>query len=172
MSFLKNLHPLIIRKLYLSKTFQRNYSNINNIENTKLKSLVPKKAVKSKIDLNKLPPKTKIDSKTIALLERLSLVDCANRKGIETLEKAIEFADQIQQVETKDIYPLVTVLEDKPLRVREDKITEGNCREEILKNASLTEEEYFVAPPGNIPLEARDDLLFEKDGNTKQNIRN
>lgn len=78
----------------------------------KRKFLVPEKPVASKIDLKKLPPRTKIDAGTIALLERLSLVDCANRKGIETLEDAIAFADQIHQVDTSGVDPLVTVLED------------------------------------------------------------
>ncbi|XP_068915448.1 glutamyl-tRNA(Gln) amidotransferase subunit C, mitochondrial [Tenebrio molitor] len=123
--------------------------------------LVPQKPVKSKIDPNKLPPRTKIDADTIALLERLSLVDCANKQGIETLEEAIAFADQIQQVDTTNVEPLVTVLEDKPLRTREDCVTDGNCRDEVLRNAELTEEEYFVAPPGNIPLETRENLLYD-----------
>lgn len=51
----------------------------------------------------------------------------------------------------------------RPLKVREDIVNEGNCKKEILQNATLLEEDYFVAPPGNIPLEAREDLLFEKD---------
>ncbi|XP_044253332.1 glutamyl-tRNA(Gln) amidotransferase subunit C, mitochondrial [Tribolium madens] len=124
-------------------------------------SLVPKAPTRSKIDRDKLPPRTSIDAKTIALLERLSLVDCANKQGIETLEGAIAFADQIQQVDTSNIEPLVTVLEDRPLRTREDHVSEGNCREDILRNAEITEEEYFVAPPGNIPLEPREDLLHD-----------
>lgn len=78
-----------------------------------LKFLVPQRPAPSKIDLTKLPPRTKIDAATIAHLERLSLVDCANKQGIETLEEAIAFADQILQVDTKGVEPLVTVLEDK-----------------------------------------------------------
>lgn len=54
-----------------------------------------------------------------------------------------------------------------PLRVREDQVTEGNCKEDILKNASVTEEDYFVAPPGNIPLEGKEHSLQETDGQTK-----
>ena len=77
------------------------------------KWLVPKKPARSLIDNTKLPPRTKIDQNTIALLERLSLVDCANRKGIETLEDAIAFADQILQVNTEGVQPLITVLEDQ-----------------------------------------------------------
>lgn len=134
------------------------------------KKLVPEQPYRSKIDPLKLPQRTKIDADTIALLERLSLVDCANKKGIETLEAAIEFADQIQQVDTSQAEPLITVLEDIPLRLRKDQVNEGDCKEDILKNATLIEEDYFVAPPGNIPLEARQDLLFEKE-ETKSNTR-
>lgn len=54
-----------------------------------------------------------------------------------------------------------------PLRVREDQVTEGNCREDILKNASVTEEDYFVAPPGNIPLGGKDHSLQDADIKTK-----
>lgn len=49
----------------------------------------------------------------------------------------------------------------RPLIVRNDEITEGNCREDILSNASVLQEEYFVAPPGNIPLEPRENPLHE-----------
>ncbi|XP_060521466.1 glutamyl-tRNA(Gln) amidotransferase subunit C, mitochondrial [Cylas formicarius] len=143
----------------------RQFCNIKTpVQNLEIiKQLVPKDPVKSKIQSERLPATTKIDSDTIALIERLSLVDCANKKSIETLEAAIKFADQIQQVDTEGVEPLVTVLEDWPLQLREDIVTEGNCNEEVLRNASLTEDEYFVAPPGNIPLAARDDLLFEKE---------
>lgn len=79
----------------------------------KKRYLVPHNPVLSKIDLNKLPPRTEIDAETIAHLERLSLVDCANRQGIKTLEDAIAFADQILQVDTTGVEPLVTVLEDR-----------------------------------------------------------
>lgn len=75
--------------------------------------IVPQQPEPSKIDLSKLPPRTKIDAETIAHLERLSLVDCANKQGIETLEEAVAFADQILQVDTEGVQPLVTVLEDK-----------------------------------------------------------
>lgn len=76
------------------------------------RNIVPTKVVPSKIDKNKLPPRTKIDANTIALLEKLSLVDCANKEGILTLEEAIAFADQIQQVDTTGVDPLITPLED------------------------------------------------------------
>lgn len=40
-------------------------------------------------------------------------------------------------------------------------VTDGNCRDDVMHNATETEEEYFVAPPGNIPLEST--VLSRKD---------
>ena len=48
------------------------------------------------IDESLLPPPTKIDAKTITILERQSLVDFANEEGVRTLEAAIRFADQVR----------------------------------------------------------------------------
>ncbi|XP_025837211.1 glutamyl-tRNA(Gln) amidotransferase subunit C, mitochondrial-like [Agrilus planipennis] len=151
----------LIRRHYCVNSSKKVVQSV--VEQKKLKNLVPKKSVQSKIDSRKLPPRTKIDVDTIALLERLSLVNCANRQGIETLEEAIAFADRIQQIDTEGVQPLVTVLEDFPLEVRqEDKPIETN-KQKILENAAVTEDDYFVAPPGNIPLEPREDLLHEKE---------
>lgn len=113
-------------------------------------SAVPKQPIVP--ERNTGTPRRKIDAKTIEHLERLSLVDFANREGIRRLEDAIAFADLIHSVDTTGVEPLVTVLEDEGLFVREDCVTDGNIREDILANASVTEEEYFLAPPGNIPL--------------------
>lgn len=63
--------------------------------------------------LQKHQKKCKIDGKTIGLLERLSLVDCGGKKGIEILESSIQYADQILQIDVTKNEPLVTVLEDK-----------------------------------------------------------
>jgi aspartyl-tRNA(Asn)/glutamyl-tRNA(Gln) amidotransferase subunit C len=99
----------------------------------------------------------KIDSKIIEHLERLSLVDFANREGIRRLEEAIHFANQIHSVDTTAVEPLINVLNEECIEtLREDSVTEGNIREEILSNAAVTEEEYFFAPPGNIPLPDKD----------------
>ncbi|CAG4980017.1 unnamed protein product [Colias eurytheme] len=109
------------------------HSPINTIENTE----------------NKKP---KLDSNTIALLERLSLVKCDTNEGVTVLEDSIDFANKILHINTDNVDPLYSVLEDENLSLRNDVITQGNCQEDILKNAVITEDDYFVAPPGNIPL--------------------
>ncbi|XP_015109963.1 glutamyl-tRNA(Gln) amidotransferase subunit C, mitochondrial [Diachasma alloeum] len=100
------------------------------------------------------PGGPKIDKETIKKLERLSLVDFGNEAGIKRLEAAISFAEKLRRFPVDErVEPLYCVLEKESLRLREDRVTEGGCREAILGNATVTEDEYFVAPPGNIPLE-------------------
>ncbi|XP_044300291.1 glutamyl-tRNA(Gln) amidotransferase subunit C, mitochondrial isoform X2 [Varanus komodoensis] len=90
-------------------------------------------------------------------LEHLSLVDFRNWEGVERLEKAIEFAEKLHTLNTNGVEPMDSVLEDRHLYLREDTVTEGSCAEELLKKAKQTVEEYFVAPPGNIPLPKLED---------------
>lgn len=78
-----------------------------------LNSKIPKEPFIFSVDKTKLPPRTKIDDKTIAHLERLSLVDFGNEKGIEILESAIEVADLLSVVDTHGVEPMVTVLENQ-----------------------------------------------------------
>eukprot|EP00076_Gallus_gallus_P007738 XP_004934449.1 glutamyl-tRNA(Gln) amidotransferase subunit C, mitochondrial isoform X1 [Gallus gallus] len=112
------------------------------------------------------------DSVTVEVLdhlERLALVDFRDAEGVERLREAVRFAERLREVNTEGIEPLDSVLEDRApavvprcLYLREDDVTEGNCTAELLKNAREKVEEYFVAPPGNIPLpelEERDTFL-------------
>lgn len=99
------------------------------------------------------PQPIEIDSKTIQLLERLSLVDLDSKEALKTLKDSIQFADRITHIDTTSVEPLYTVLEDQDLQLREDFVTDGNIKKDILSNAKITDEDYFVAPPGNIPLE-------------------
>lgn len=94
-----------------------------------------------------------MDAQTVQLLERLSLVDLDSEEAHRTLEDSIEFASQILSIDTEGVEPLYTVLEKERLTLREDVVSDGNIQEDVLRNARITEEEYFVAPPGNIPLE-------------------
>lgn len=107
-------------------------------------------------------------------LERLALVDFRTKQGLDCLEKAIRFADQLHVVDTSGVEPMDSVLEDrygtdgqlvyacgitsvKPvecgcvfraLNLRGDAVVEGDCAEELLQLSKNTVEEYFVAPPG------------------------
>ncbi|XP_033978295.1 glutamyl-tRNA(Gln) amidotransferase subunit C, mitochondrial-like isoform X2 [Trematomus bernacchii] len=93
-----------------------------------------------------------IPANLVDQLERLALVDFRTKQGLACLEEAIRFADQLHAVDTSGVEPMESVLED-----REDAVTEGDCAEELLQLSKHTVEEYFVAPPGNIPLPTREE---------------
>ncbi|XP_061401651.1 glutamyl-tRNA(Gln) amidotransferase subunit C, mitochondrial [Musca vetustissima] len=93
-----------------------------------------------------------VDSRTLNLLERLSLVNLEGHEAVEVLQKSINFAENIVKMNTECVEPLYRVLYEDPLRLRSDQVTEGNCRQSVLQNAKVTDEDYFIAPPGNIPL--------------------
>ena len=56
-----------------------------------------------------------IDDETIDHLERLSLVNFSNQAAHERLTRAVEFANQLQLVDTTGVEPMASVLEDRYL---------------------------------------------------------
>ncbi|XP_040011504.1 glutamyl-tRNA(Gln) amidotransferase subunit C, mitochondrial isoform X2 [Xiphias gladius] len=103
------------------------------------------------------PKPAKIPADLVDKLERLALVDFRTKQGLACLDKAIRFADQLHVVDTSGIEPMDSVLEDRALYLRVDAVMEGDCAEELLHLSKNTVEEYFVAPPGNIPLPKREE---------------
>uniref|UniRef100_T1J6E0 Glutamyl-tRNA(Gln) amidotransferase subunit C, mitochondrial n=1 Tax=Strigamia maritima TaxID=126957 RepID=T1J6E0_STRMM len=153
----------LIRRILLSENQISRYSTAASRGSTKRCSAIPSKPIDQRIDESQLPPKTKIDIATIEHLERLSLVDFANEAGVQRLEDAIRFADQLFLVDTNGVEPMVSVLENRDLYLRDDEVVIENSRSEIMANASKTEENYFVAPPGNIPITPKADEYFKEN---------
>ncbi|GCB78986.1 glutamyl-tRNA(Gln) amidotransferase subunit C, mitochondrial isoform X1 [Scyliorhinus torazame] len=123
------------------------------------RSKVPQSPSWQPVEVGELP---EVSMEMIDHLERLALVDFRNQEGVERLADAIQFANQLHVVDTEGVEPMDSVLEDRSLYLRADKVTEGYCTEVILSNAKHVIEEYLVAPPGNIPLpkkEERDSFL-------------
>ncbi|XP_051749045.1 glutamyl-tRNA(Gln) amidotransferase subunit C, mitochondrial [Ctenopharyngodon idella] len=120
-------------------------------------SKVPQVPSWEPISENQLPPATRVSPDLVDKLERLALVDFGSKEGVDCLEKAIRFADQLHVINTDGVDPMDSLLEDRDLYLRADTVTEGECAEELLQLAKNTVEEYFVAPPGNIPLPKREE---------------
>lgn len=96
--------------------------------------------------------KIEIDYKIVARLEKISLVGFNNDNGLRKLEAAIRFSQKLKELPLdSSVEPMFSVLENKKLQLREDKVTDDDYRDKILKNAKLLEDEYIIAPPGNTP---------------------
>jgi len=83
--------------------------------------------------------------KKISKLSRISSNDEFETSMIKDLNTILKFVDQLNEVDTKDIEPLSSVVEQK-LFQREDVVKKMNEKEEILKNSPHKNENYFVVP--------------------------
>ncbi|CAL8083275.1 unnamed protein product [Calicophoron daubneyi] len=119
-----------------------------------------------------LPGRMELDMDTIRLLERLSLVDFGTEKSLRILEEAIRYADPLlteyafqgttrdQSCSPESVAPMYSLCEemypDLSCPLEEDIPNEDqSTASRIVSHAPETWEGYFVAPPGNIPLEPK-----------------
>lgn len=72
-----------------------------------------------------------MDIELINHLERLSLVEFGNKQGIERLETAVRFAYTLLHIDTSDVEPMISVLEDRS----------ANCN--TLKAMSLSQSHFL-----------------------------
>lgn len=56
---------------------------------------------------------TRVSPDLVDKLERLALVDFGSKEGVDCLEKAIRFADQLHVINTDGVDPMDSVLEDR-----------------------------------------------------------
>ncbi len=83
--------------------------------------------------------------KHTAKLARISL----DEKKIDNLSKDLsnifKFIEKLNKVNTDNVKPLSSIL-DHSLRLREDKVNDGNMRDRILENAPSKNENFFIVP--------------------------
>jgi aspartyl-tRNA(Asn)/glutamyl-tRNA(Gln) amidotransferase subunit C len=98
--------------------------------------------------LNFVEEKMAIDKETVdkvAFLSRLRIDDSVKEDTKIEFNKIIQWVDQLKEVDTDNVEPLVSVNENG-IQLREDEVTEGQCSKEILVNAPMKEYGYFAVP--------------------------
>jgi aspartyl-tRNA(Asn)/glutamyl-tRNA(Gln) amidotransferase subunit C len=89
-----------------------------------------------------------VDEATVKRIARLARikVSAAEAKGLEKeLSGILDWVRQLDEVDTAAVEPMTRVVPIE-LKKREDKVTDGNIADDIVKNAPLTEDHYFVVP--------------------------
>ena len=83
--------------------------------------------------------------KHTAKLARISL----DEKKIDNLSKDLsnifKFIEKLNKANTENVKPLSSIL-DHSLRSREDKVNDGNIRDQILENAPNKNDDFFIVP--------------------------
>ena len=83
--------------------------------------------------------------KKVAKLSRISLDENKVESLSKDLNSIINFVEQLNKLDTKDTKPLSSVI-DKTLEPRNDKVNDGQMKEEILKNSPDKNEDFFIVP--------------------------
>ncbi len=83
--------------------------------------------------------------KQIAFLSRLKVEDEKVEATKEEFNKILNWIEELNEVDTDKVEPLISV-NDTVLRMREDTVASGNCKDEVLKNAPAAEYDYFAVP--------------------------
>ena len=81
----------------------------------------------------------------IAKLARIAMSDEELARLVPELNAIIGWVEQLSEVNTDGVEPLTAVIEQK-LRLRDDKVTDGNIRDDVLANAPEAQHGFFAVP--------------------------
>ena len=81
----------------------------------------------------------------VARLARLALSDDEIDRMVPELNSIIGWVEQLGEVDTDGVEPLTAVIENH-LRLRDDIVNDGDCRDDILKNAPDAQHGFFAVP--------------------------
>lgn len=81
----------------------------------------------------------------IAKLARIGMSDAEVEAMVPELNNILGWVEQLSEVDTQGVEPLTAVIDQK-LRLRDDEVTDGNIRGEVLANAPDTQHGFFAVP--------------------------
>jgi aspartyl-tRNA(Asn)/glutamyl-tRNA(Gln) amidotransferase subunit C len=81
----------------------------------------------------------------IAHLARIAITEEEAARLEKELSGILDWVAQLDELDTKDVEPMTRVVA-MTMKQREDKVTDGNCADDILKNAPAADDHYFVVP--------------------------
>ena len=81
----------------------------------------------------------------IAKLARIAMSDAEVEAMVPELNNILGWVEQLGEVNTEGVEPLTAVIDQK-LRLRDDVVNDGDCREAVLANAPAAEHGFFAVP--------------------------
>lgn len=89
-----------------------------------------------------------VDAATVKRIGRLARIRIEDDE-VETYQSELNvilgFVEQLEEVDVSGVEPMTSVT-PMHLRRREDKVTEGGIPERIVRNAPLSEDNFFMVP--------------------------
>jgi aspartyl-tRNA(Asn)/glutamyl-tRNA(Gln) amidotransferase subunit C len=81
----------------------------------------------------------------IAKLARIGMSDAEIEALVPELNNILGWVEQLGKVNTDGVEPLTAVIDQK-LRLREDVVTDGGIRDDVLANAPEAQHGFFAVP--------------------------
>jgi aspartyl-tRNA(Asn)/glutamyl-tRNA(Gln) amidotransferase subunit C len=81
----------------------------------------------------------------IAKLARIAVSDGEVEALVPELNNILGWIEQLQEVDVSDVEPMTAVIPNT-LRLRDDVVTDGGIRDDVLKNAPVAEHGFFAVP--------------------------
>jgi aspartyl-tRNA(Asn)/glutamyl-tRNA(Gln) amidotransferase subunit C len=81
----------------------------------------------------------------IAKLARIAMSDEEIERLVPEINNILGWVEQLAEVNTDGVEPLTAVIDQK-LRLRDDAVTDGNIRAEVLANAPDAQHGFFAVP--------------------------
>jgi aspartyl-tRNA(Asn)/glutamyl-tRNA(Gln) amidotransferase subunit C len=81
----------------------------------------------------------------IAKLARIKVTDGEAKGLVGELTGILDWVKQLDEVDTAKVEPMTSVV-DIAMRLRPDKVTDGEIADQVTKNAPKSEDDFFVVP--------------------------
>ena len=81
----------------------------------------------------------------VANLARIAIDDAAAERLVPELNNIPRWVEQLGEVDTASVEPMTAVIPNR-LRLRDDVVTDGGVRGEVLANAPAAEHGFFTVP--------------------------
>ncbi len=81
----------------------------------------------------------------IAKLARIAVSDAEVEALVPELNNILGWVEQLQEVDVTGVEPMTAVIPNS-LRLRDDVVTDGGIRDQVLANAPLAEHGFFAVP--------------------------
>jgi aspartyl-tRNA(Asn)/glutamyl-tRNA(Gln) amidotransferase subunit C len=89
-----------------------------------------------------------VDADTVRRVAHLARIAVADDEvaGLQgELNAILAFVEQLNEVDVDGVEPMTSVTPMK-MRMREDKVTDGDIADDIVRNAPATEDHFFLVP--------------------------
>lgn len=81
----------------------------------------------------------------VAKLARIAMSDAEVEAMLPEFNNILGWVEQLSEVDTDGIEPLTAVIENH-LRLRDDVVNDGDCRDAVLKNAPDAQHGFYAVP--------------------------